>query len=257
MKLKDKIAIITGPKRGIGKAIALAYATEGANIVLASRDLEGLKKVAKETEALGVKAIPVKADISRSQDINRMVQEAIKEFGKIDILVNNAMDIPVPTPFLEISEEDWKYTIDVGLTGYFLCAQAVAKEMVKRRNGRIINITSGQGLIGIPFMAHYTACKGGIMSMTRCMASELSPLGITVNCISCGLTKTEFVEKNMPPDYQEFFAQSVALRRLGVPEDYVGFAVLLASDEGSYITGETIAVDGGVSTVVLGGPPQK
>jgi 3-oxoacyl-[acyl-carrier protein] reductase len=249
MRLQDKVAIITGGGTGIGKAIALGFAKEGAHIVLAARDLTRLQKVAEEIKGLGRESLALRMDILKSSDVREMVQQTLEKFGKIDILVNNAAIYPA-TPFLEISEEEWSSVIEVNLTGVFRCTQAVAREMVKQKSGRIINIGSGQGLLGIPLMAHYTAAKGGLIAFTRAIAAELSPLGINVNSIAGGLFFTDTVKNLLPPEFFESFAKSMPLRRIGVPEDWVGTALLLASAEGSYITGETISVDGGYANVM-------
>ena len=249
MRLQDKVAIITGGGTGIGKAIALGFAREGAHIVLAGKDLPQLKTTAEEIEALGRQSLAIKMDLLRNKEAGAMVTQTVEKFSKIDILVNNAAIYPA-TPFLEMSEEEWMEVIDVDLNGIFRCTQPVAKEMVQHGSGRIINISSGQGLLGIPLMAHYTAAKGGLIAFTRAIAAELSPLGINVNCIAGGLFYTDTVKKLLPQEFFDSFAKSMPLRRIGVPEDWVGTALLLASDEGSYITGETISVDGGYANIM-------
>ena len=249
MRLQNKVAIITGGGTGIGKAIALGFAKEGAHIVLTARDLTRLQNTAEEIKTLGHESLAIKMDVLSSKEVNEMVKQTIEKFKKIDILVNNAAVYPA-TPFLEISEEEWIKVLDVDLNGVFRCTQAIAKEMVKQRSGKIINISSGQGLLGIPLMAHYTAAKGGLIAFTRAIAAELGPLGINVNCIAGGLFFTDTVKNLLPQEFFENFAKSMALRRIGVAEDWVGTALLLASDEGSYITGETISVDGGYANVM-------
>ncbi len=249
MRLKDKVAVITGGGTGIGKVLALGFAKEGAHIVLAARDRARLQSVAEEIKGLGRECLAVKMDLVKSGDAKEMVKQALEKFGRIDILVNNAAIYPA-TPFLEISEEEWMSVIDVDLNGVFRVTQAVAREMAKQKSGRIINIGSGQGLLGIPLMAHYTAAKGGLVAFTRATAAELGPLGINANCIAGGLFITDTVEKLLPSEFFESFAKSMPLRRIGMPEDWVGPALLLASEEGSYITGETISVDGGYANVM-------
>lgn len=249
MRLQGKTAIITGGAAGIGKEIALGYAKEGAEVVVADIKPDGLQSVVQEIETAGGKALAVSADISKKQEVEKMVAETLEKFGKIDILVNNAAIYPA-APFLDIDEEQWCQVIDVNLKGVYLCSQAAAREMAKRKYGKIISITSSQALIGVNLMAHYSAAKGGIISLTKAMASELGSLGINVNAISPGLTTTEHVKEALPDSLLKDIQEGMALRRLGRADDYVGIAVLLASDEGSYITGETIAVDGGFSTVL-------
>ena len=252
MRLKEKAAIITGGGAGIGRELALGYAREGANVVVVDIDLESSKKVKSEIEKLGRKSLAISVDIKNRSEIDSMVAKTVKEFGKVDILVNSAAIYPA-TPFLDVTEQEMYDVINVDLMGTFRCCQAAAKEMVKQKSGKIINISSGQGILGITLMSHYTAAKGGIIALTRALASELSPLGINVNCISPGLTPTNHVKDELPEAYLEVMAQGMALRRLARPDEYVGTAILLASDEGSYITGETIAVDGGLTNVLA--PP--
>ena len=252
MRLKEKAAIITGGGAGIGRELALGYAREGANVVVVDIDLERSKKVKSEIEKLGRKSLAISVDIKNRSEIDSMVAQTVKEFGKVDILVNSAAIYPA-TPFLDVTEQEMYDVINVDLMGTFRCCQAAAKEMVKQKSGKIINISSGQGILGITLMSHYTAAKGGIIALTRALASELSPLGINVNCISPGLTPTNHVKDELPEAYLEVMAQGMALRRLARPDEYVGTAILLASDEGSYITGETIAVDGGLTNVLA--PP--
>ena len=248
MRLKDKVAIVTGGVAGIGKEITLGYIREGATVVVVDCDADNVNKMSLEFKDMGHKGLSFVVDVTKRPEVDQMVEKVIKEFGKIDILVNCAAIYPA-TPFLNITEEEWVNVIDIDLNGVFRCTQAVAIEMVKKASGRIINITSGQGLLGIPLMAHYTAAKGGLVSITRALAAELSPLGINISAIAPGLTSTERVTQALPPEYLEAMGQFAAMRRIGRPDEYVGIAILLASDEGSYITGETIAVDGGSTNV--------
>lgn len=245
MKLENKVAIVTGGATGIGKAIARGFAKEGANIVISSRGVSAdPEHVVKEIESLGRKILAIKCDVGIKKQVEEMVRKTMDAFGKIDILVNNAGTMP-QTPFFEISEEELNIVINTILKGTFFCSQAVAKEMIKRRSGKIINISSGQAHVGTTVMSHYSAAKGGVNSLTRDMATELGPYGINVNTISCGLSTSEFILKNVPPKVFEIYKNHSALGRLGTPEDYVGIAVYLASDESSFITGQIILVDGG------------
>lgn len=245
MRLKNKVAIVTGGGTGIGKAIALGYAREGAKVVIAARNLSRLEKTAKEIEALGAKALPVKTDVTKMDEVDSMVKQAMASFGKIDILVNNAAIYP-GAPFLEMGEEEMDEVFAVDIKGQFFCTQAVVKKMIEQKSGRIIIINSAQSRIGnVTIQTHYAAAKGALLAATRCWAYEFGPLGITVNGIACGLTYTDTLLGLVSKEYCENWAKTLPLRRNGVPEDYVGIAVFLASDESSYITGQTISVDGG------------
>ncbi|WP_214659045.1 SDR family NAD(P)-dependent oxidoreductase [Candidatus Formimonas warabiya] len=243
MKLKGKIALIPGGTAGIGEQIALAFAREGATVIVASRNQERVDRVSKAIKAIGTGGGLV-ADITKKDQVDKMISQVVKEYGKVDIMLNSAGFYPA-TPVTQISPEEWQMVMDINLTGPFYCAQAAAKEMVKQKYGRIIFITSGQGLRGVPLMAHYSGAKGGLIALARAMAAELGPYGITVNTIAAGLTTTDMVNNNLPPQLLEAVAQNVPVKRLAVPEEYNGAAILLASEDGSYITGETLAVDGG------------
>ncbi len=186
MKLKDKVAIITGGSAGIGKAIALGMAKEGADIVITARNEERLKTAEQDIKNVGVEVLALKSDISVLSDIKDMVDKAIKKFGKIDILVNNAGISGSPIPFLEKNEETFDKVVAVNQKGVFFCTQFVAREMVKRKYGKIIGICSAQARVGVPLSTEYAGTKGAMLAMTRSMAAELSPMGINVNAIACG-----------------------------------------------------------------------
>jgi NAD(P)-dependent dehydrogenase (short-subunit alcohol dehydrogenase family) len=181
--LKGKVVIITGARRGMGRSHAIAFAKEGAKVVVSDISLEDYDRVVKEIKKLGGEAIAVNCDVSKKEEVEEMVRKTIEKWGRIDVLVNNAA-IAQFKPFLEMTEEDWNRTMDINLKGYFLCAQAVAKEMVKQKSGVIINIASiaiGQIGIGFPNLVHYVASKGGVVGMTEALALELSPFNIRVN----------------------------------------------------------------------------
>ena len=249
MKLKDKVAIITGGSAGIGKAIALGMAKEGANIVITARNEERLKIAEQDIKNVGVEVLALKSDVSVLSDINNMVDKTIKKFGKIDILVNNAGSNAPPKPFLEKDEETFDKIVAVNQKGVFFCTQFVAREMVKRRYGKIIGICSAQARVGVPLSTEYAGTKGAMLAMTRAMAAELSPMGINVNAIACGLTTDTnmLAAFNYPKEMIQTIVNATPLRRTALVKDYIGIAVLLASDEGSFITGQTISVDGGVT----------
>jgi NAD(P)-dependent dehydrogenase (short-subunit alcohol dehydrogenase family) len=247
--LDGKVAIITGARRGIGRGIALALAEAGADVVVSDISLEDCQKVVVEIEGLGRKGLAVKCDVTQKSEVDEMIKKTVEELGKVDILVNNAGILGESKPFLEMSEEEWDKVLAVNLKGQFLCAQAAAKEMVKNKWGRIINIASiasGQTGIGYPLIAHYCASKGGITAMTEALALELSPLGINVNAIGPGVIGTEMT-RDMLAD--EKAKQGTLVRvpkgRVGRPEDIGAAAVFLASDEADYITGTVLVVDGG------------
>lgn len=245
MRLKDKVALIPGGTSGIGEQIAYAFAREGATVVVASRSRERVERVGNAIKEIG-QGEGITADITDPDQVRAMVAQVIADYGKIDIMLNTVGVYPA-TPIEQISPEELQNVININLIGPFYCAQAAAKEMKKQRYGRIIFISSGQALRGVPLMAHYSAAKGGLVALARVLASELGPFGITVNTIAAGLTTTDEVKKSFPPDFLETVAQAVPLKRVASPGEYNGVAVMLASDEGAYITGVTIAVDGGIT----------
>ena len=246
--LTGKVAIVTGARQGIGRGIALKLAEAGAEVVVSDISLEDCQKVVGEIETLGRKGLAVKCDVTQKSEIEEMLAQTVKEFGKVDILVNNA-GIYAPKPFLELTEEEWDRTIDIDLKGQFLCAQAAAKEMVKNKWGRIINIASiasGQVGAGVLASAHYCAAKGGVTGMTEALALELAPMGIRVNAVGPGaidtpMTKGAFADEQV----KKGFLARVPVGRIGQPEDIAGMVVYLASDEADYVNGATIFIDGG------------
>jgi 3-oxoacyl-[acyl-carrier protein] reductase len=247
MRLSGNTAIVTGSRRGIGRAIALAIAREGANVIVSDINQEDCQKVVDEIEKLGRKGLALKCDVSSSDDVEDMVKRTVAEFGKVDILVNNAgiMDFK---PFLELTDEEWDKTLNVNLKGQFLCARAVGRVMIKNKWGRIINIasiSSGGCGIAFPLIAHYTASKGGIVALTEALAMELTPQGINVNAICPGAIDTD-ISKGVKESGQ--LAQVLARipkGRLGQPEEIANLAVFLASKEADYISGAAIVIDGG------------
>ncbi len=246
--LKNKIAIVTGARRGMGRTHAIILAKAGAKVVVSDILLEDCEKVVAEIKKEGGEALAIKCDVSKKKEVDEMVEKTIKEFGKVDILVNNA-GICQFKPFLEITEEEWDKTIDINLKGYFLCAQAAAKEMVKQKSGVIINIASiamGQVGVGFTTLAHYCASKGGIVAMTETLALELAPYNIRVNAVAPGLIDTPMVDSvRQDPKAMEGILSRVPLRRAGEPEEVSNAVLFLASDESSYMTGSTMVVDGG------------
>jgi NAD(P)-dependent dehydrogenase (short-subunit alcohol dehydrogenase family) len=246
--LKGKVVIITGARRGMGRSHALAFAKEGAKVVVSDISLEDCQKVVKEIEELGGEAIAIKCDVTKKKEVEEMVKKTIEKWGKIDILVNNA-GIADFKPFLEMKEEDWDRTININLKGYFLVAQAVAKEMVKRKAGVIINIASvamGQVGIGFPALVHYCASKGGIVAMTEALALELAPYNIRVNAISPGAIETPMIDPvKADPKMLEGLLARIPMHRVGKPEEVSNLVLFLASDASSYMTGSNVVIDGG------------
>ena len=246
--LKNKIAIVTGARRGMGRAHALALARAGAKVVVADISQEECEKVVQEIKKNKGEAIAVKCDVTRKEEIDQMIQAAVKEWGRLDIFVNNA-GICQFKPFLEMTEKEWDLTISVNLKGYFLCAQAAAKEMQKQKSGAIVNIASvamGQVGVGFPNLAHYCASKGGIVGMSEAMAIELAPYNIRVNVVSPGAIDTPMIDPvRQDKAAMEGILGRVPLHRVGKPEEVANAVVFLASDDSSYMTGSVVVVDGG------------
>jgi len=247
--LHGKVAIITGAGRGIGKAIALRFAREGADIVISDISTENIETVAREAQELGSASLTVKTDVSVKKDVENMVSVAIKKYKKIDILVNNA-GVILRAPLLEMREADWDRVIDVNLKGTFLCTQAVAKYMVEQRAGRIINMSSSAGLgTADELMSSYGAAKAGIIELTKASARALGRYGISIAAIAPGTILTELERIRMTPlEHEAFMAQRgsiTSLGRVGNPEDIAALAVFLSSDESSFLTGAVIPIDGG------------
>jgi 3-oxoacyl-[acyl-carrier protein] reductase len=245
MKLKDKVAIVTGAGQGIGKEIALAFAKEGAKVVVT--DITGKEKdVAKEIEALGVQSLALKVDVSNTEDAKKMAEEVLKKFGKIDILVNNAGIYPFK-PFVEMEEKDWDKVLSVNLKGTFNCTKAVVPTMIKQKYGKIINISSIAGsVVGFSQLTHYSASKAGIVGFTRSLALELAPYNINVNVIAPGPIETPGTQA-LGTEMYEQIKKAIPLGRWGKAIDIANLTVFLASDDSSFITGQCIVADGGYS----------
>ncbi len=253
LSLKGKVAIITGAKRGIGKVIALTFAEAGASVAVCSRATQGgqLHDDANEMRRLGHRTLAVQADVSNKDDVSRMVQEVMDEFGAIDILVNNAA-VSVRTSLIDTSEAAWDEVMNVDLKGYYLCAQACARIMMKQKRGNIINISSRLGLTPTLNMGAYSIAKSGELMLTRVLALELGGYNIRVNAIAPGLVETEGSSHVWgEPKIRRQFESEIPLGRIALPSDVAASALFLASDASSYITGHTILVDGGTQAGAL------
>ncbi|MFU0828155.1 MAG: 3-oxoacyl-[acyl-carrier-protein] reductase [Lachnoclostridium sp.] len=244
--LENKVAIITGASRGIGKAIALTFARYGANVIV---NYNGSKEKAEEVVELitkeGKKALAFQADVTDPQAVEQLFNFAIKEFGKVDILVNNA-GITKDNLILKMTQEDFDKVIDTNLNGVFHCLKQASRLMIKQKGGRIINISSISGVIGNIGQVNYSAAKAGIIGMTKSLAKELGSRGITVNAIAPGYINTDMTAV-LKEELKSKITERIPLRRLGEAEDIAETAAFLASDKASYITGQTIIVDGGLS----------
>ena len=244
MRLKDRVAIVTGAGSGIGRGCAVRFAEEGADVVVAALHEENGRETCQMVEKAGRRALLVQTDVRKITDIQNMVDRTMEAFGKIDILVANA-GVQRFTPFLEVSEEEFDWIIDTNLKGCYFCGQRVAREMVKAgRGGKIINIGSVQSEVGVVGLSHYGSTKGGIRILTMVMGQELAQYKINVNGIGPGATVTGMVKTVLPGDMEKFSAQ-IPLGRWGDPREIGDAAVFLASDESSYMTGTMLYVDGG------------
>jgi NAD(P)-dependent dehydrogenase (short-subunit alcohol dehydrogenase family) len=248
MRLIDKVAIVTGSARGIGRAIAVGLARERASIVVTDLDLAGAKSVVREIEASGSKALAVKADVSQAQQVKEMVEAALKEFGKIDILVNNAGGVGELLQgrnyFRESSEENWDFVIGRNLKSVLNCTRAVINLMIEKQSGKIINIASGCGVVGEERLTIYSAAKAGVIGFTKALAKEVGSYGINVNAVSPGITRTPGIEGILKEEGAK--VKLPVLGRLGTPEDIANAVVFLASEEANYITGQNLLVCGGL-----------
>ncbi|MEW5721526.1 MAG: 3-oxoacyl-ACP reductase family protein [Thermodesulfobacteriota bacterium] len=246
MRLKDKVAVITGAAKGLGRAFALALAREGADVLAVTRkDLVNLAETARAVRDLGRRAESFQADVSQEADTLALAAFALERFGRIDVLVNNAAvyDGLKRRPFFEIDPAEWDLVMNVNVKGAFLAIRAVFPAMRDQRYGKIINLASEVFFTGSHGFAHYVASKGGIIGLTRALAVELGPYHICVNCLAPGFTDTE-ASRNLA-DVGKYDTSKTPLRRLERPEDLTGAAVFLASAESDFITGQTLLVDGG------------
>jgi 3-oxoacyl-[acyl-carrier protein] reductase len=249
MRLKKQVAIVTGAGQGIGRAIALTLAREGATVVVNDIDLEKAEKVAEEVSAQGGQALPVQADVSVGDEVNNLVEKTLDSYKRVDILVNNA-GVAKMTRLLELTEAEWDRTMNINIKGQFLCSKAVIAHMIKQKRGKIVNIASLAAHIGAPGLAAYGASKGGVVQLTKALAVELGKYNIMVNAVSPGLTLTDLIKSTVKdrPDFLEGMDR-IPLRRAAEPEDIANVVLFLASSESDYITGQVIIVDGGLMAI--------
>lgn len=247
MELKGQVAIITGGGRGIGRAIAIRFARDGADVGLIDTNAEAAAAVAQELREHGRRTCVVEADVSEPSAVEKAVDEISVELGRIDVLVNNA-GIEKRAPFLEITAEDWRRQLDVNLSGTFYCSQAAARRMVDRHYGRIVNLASVAGLIGPIDLAAYGAAKAGIVGLTRAAALDLSDFGITVNAIAPGPIDTELMRGAWTAEALRERPEHGAIARFGTVEEIANAALFLASPQSGFITGITLPVDGGAAS---------
>ena len=244
MLLTDKVAIVTGASRGIGRCTALALAKQGADLVVAARSLEPLQELVAEIEAMGRKALAVTGDAAVTEDAKNLIAAAVEKFGTVDILVNNA-GITRDGLLLRMKDEDWDAVLDTNLKGAFVLIRAAAKYMSKQRSGRIINISSVVGEMGNPGQANYCASKAGLIGLTKSVARELARRSVTVNAITPGFIETDMTEDLPEKARQELIAQ-IPLGRLGQSDDVAQAVIYLASEHAGYITGQVLGVNGGM-----------
>ena len=243
--LEDKVAIVTGAGRGIGKAISLGFADAGADVVVCSRTPEQLEEVAEEIKGCGRRALALPTDITKKKDVDNLVQKTINEFGKIDILVNN-VGTGILLSMVDHEEEDWDLVMNTNLKGYYLCSRAVGKKMMEQKSGNIISISSVRGLEAFPGRASYCISKAGVIMLTKVMAVELVGYNIRANAIAPGFFKTELTMPRweIPEERQKIIA-GIPMGRWGEMDEIASAALFLASDASSFVTGHTLVVSGG------------
>lgn len=245
MQFEGKTAVITGSARGLGKAIALKMASLGANIVL--NDIpssESLDETAEEFKKAGYKVIVTRGDVRKAEDVKAMIDAGVKAFGSVDILVNNA-GITNDKPMALMSEDDWDIVLDINLKGAFLCTKFAAKQMMKQKYGRIVNLASVAGRYGNKGQANYSASKAGLIGLTKTTAKEFASRGITCNAVAPGTIKSKMTDA-LPEEVRNKYLENIPLGRFGTPEDVANVVAFLASDDASYVTAQVIDIDGGL-----------
>ncbi len=245
MLLENQVVLVTGGSRGIGKSVALACAREGAHVIINyAGNVKAAEETVKEISDLGQKCLAIQADISKLADVERLIEEATAEFGKIDVLVNNA-GITRDGLLMRMKEEDWDAVIETNLKGVFLCTKAVIRGMMKQRTGRIINMTSVVGVMGNAGQANYAAAKAGVIGFTKSTAKELASRGITVNAIAPGFIHSDMTAI-LPESVKEEMIKAIPIGRMGEADEVADTVLFLASNSARYITGQVIHVDGGM-----------
>ena len=246
--LEGKVAMVTGAgsQVGFGRGIAMILAKHGCDIIANDIDEEGVKKTVADVEAIGRKAMAIKADVTKVAEVQGMVKKALEKFGRIDILVNNAGRTTKPTPFWETPEENWEIVINLNIYGVFHCTKAVLPQMIERKSGKIVNIASGAGISGSPRFIHYGATKAAVIAFTRGLSREVIPFGINVNAVAPGVGDTLFLSTgDFPPGEIDRAVATVPTKRSTTPEDVGNMVAYLASDLANQIVGQTFLVDGG------------
>ena len=244
MKLAGRVALVTGAAQGIGKAVALLLARNGADIVVSDINLEKAEETANEINSIGRKALAVKVDVANWNDVEQMVEVILEKFAKIDILVNNA-GITRDKLILRMTDEDWDAVLNVNLKGTFHCTKAVVRHMAKQRSGKIVNIASVVGEMGNAGQANYSASKAGVIGLTKTIAREFAQRGININAIAPGYIETPMTEA-LPEKAKEELKRLIPMERLGKPEDVAEAVLFLVSEESNYITGQVLNVNGGI-----------
>lgn len=246
MNLTGKTALVTGGSRGIGRSIALALAKEGANVIInyTSND-ESAQRVVEEIEGFNVKALAIKANISKAEEVKEMMEKIDKAFDVVDILVNNA-GITRDNLFVRMKEEEWDQVMEVNLKGMFLCTKAVVRKMIKQKYGKIINLASVVGVVGNPGQANYCASKAGVIGFTKSLAKEIGGKDITVNAIAPGFIETDMTNV-LSENIKDAMIDAIPMKRFGKPDDIANLVSFLSSDAANYITGQVIHVDGGMA----------
>jgi 3-oxoacyl-[acyl-carrier protein] reductase len=246
MRFKEKVVLVTGAARGIGKEIALSFAREGAEVVICDVNIEEAQKTQKEIEGLDRQCLALEIDVTNLEKVQEMVNKILDKFKRIDILVNNA-GITKDNLLLRMSDAEWDAVINVNLKGAFNCLKSVSRSMIKQRSGKIVNIASIIGIIGNPGQANYSASKAGIIALSKTAAKELAARNVNVNAIAPGFIATDMTAK-LPEELKEKMLAGIPLNRFGSPQNVAEVCLFLASEEASYITGQTIVVDGGMVT---------
>ncbi|MDP2940917.1 MAG: 3-oxoacyl-[acyl-carrier-protein] reductase [Candidatus Omnitrophota bacterium] len=247
MRLEGQVALITGAARGIGRAIALYFAGEGADIAVADVNTADAENTCREIQALGRKSIALEMDVTDYVQVEEAVNKILDKLGKVDILVNNA-GVTRDNLLVRMSQAEWDTVLNINLKGTFNCIRAVSRPMIKQRRGKIVSIASIIGLIGNPGQANYAASKAGIIALTKSAAKELASRNINVNAVAPGFIQTEMTAK-LPEELKEKMKQAIPADKFGTPEDVAAACLFLASEEASYITGQVIVVDGGMVMV--------